>query len=223
MAEAESVTTFMIGEGLPWQEERGCPDEPGQLDSVLVYGPGFRKACSIRKISALGATLGGGLDAAPGDPLAIELVTGQRAAGTVAWANGGNAGLGFSQPVDVLALINRKLISQPAERRAMPRVEIRCEAAIKCGPDFLPAALRNISARGLQLEGDTLPGTDSYVNVFIKGLNIPAGVVVWKRGRLVGIELLEELSWSSILPWIRERMRGGKDQPGSRHSLLRTR
>lgn len=208
MAEAQSVTTFMIGDALPWQDERACAAEPGPLDSAIVYGPDFRKHCTVRKISALGATLSGGLDGTPGDRLAMELATGQRAAGTIAWAKGGNIGLGFSQPVDVLALINRKLISQPAERRAMPRVEIRCEAAVKSGEDYLAATLRNISARGLQLEGDPLPRTGSYVNVFIEGLNIPSGEVVWKRGRLAGIELLEELSWSSILPWIRERMRG---------------
>lgn len=208
MAEAQSVTTFMIGDALPWQDERACADEPGPLDSAVVYGPDFRKNCSIMKISALGATLSGGLDGAPGDRLAMELATGQRAAGTVAWASGGNLGLGFSQPVDVLALINRKLVDQPAERRAMPRIEIRCEAAVKCGQDYLATTLRNISARGLQLEGEVLPRPGSYVNVFIEGLNLPAGEVVWKRGRLAGIELLDELSWSSILPWIRERIRG---------------
>lgn len=214
MAQAQSVTTFMIGDGLPWQEERACAEEPGPLDSALIFGPGFRRHCTIRKISALGATLSGGLDATPGDRLAIELTTGQRAAGTIAWANGGNIGLGFSQPVDVLALINRKLISQPAERRAMPRVEIRCEAAVKSGQDYLAATLRNISARGLQLDGDPLPRPGTYVNVFIDGLIVPPGEVVWTRGPLAGIELLEELSWSSILPWIRERMRGGRSQRG---------
>jgi hypothetical protein len=29
-------------------------------------------------------------------------------------------GIRFKQPIDMLALINRKLISQPSERRAMP-------------------------------------------------------------------------------------------------------
>jgi len=207
MSEAQSVTTFIVGDSLPWDEECARVEETGPMDSAAVHGTGVPRHCAIRKISALGATLRG-IEAKPGDRLAIELPTGQRVAGTIAWASGGEAGLGFSQPVDVLALINRKLISQPTERRAMPRVEIRCEAAVKCGQDYLAATLRNISALGLQLEGDRLPAPGTYVNVFIEGLNVPPGEVVWRRGRLAGIELFEELSWSSILPWIRARIRG---------------
>ena len=207
MSQAQSVTTFMIGNILPWQEEHACADETGPLDSATVFGSGFRKHCSLRKISALGATLGGELDCVPGDRLAMELATGQRAGGIIVWANGGNVGLGFSQPVDVLALIKRNLVSQPVERRAMPRVEIRCNAAVKSGQDYLAATLRNISARGLQVEGEKLPGPGTYVSVFIEGLSVPPGEIVWRRGRLAGIELFEELSWTSIVPWIREQMR----------------
>jgi len=37
----------------------------------------------------------------------------------------------------------------------------------------------------------------------VDGLNIPAGELVWKRGAIAGIELFEELSWTSIIPWVR--------------------
>jgi hypothetical protein len=40
--------------------------------------------------------------------------------------------------------------------------------------------------------------------LFIDGLNVPAGEVVWQKGDRAGIELMEELSWSSIMPWVRE-------------------
>ena len=55
----------------------------------------------------------------------------------------------------------------------MPRVEVRCAAHIKWGEHLLGATLRNISARGLQIEGDELPAVGSYVSVFVEGLNIP--------------------------------------------------
>lgn len=91
----------------------------------------------------------------------------------------------------------------------MPRVEIRCNAAVKSGQDYLAATLRNISARGLQVEGEKLPGPGTYVSVFIEGLSVTPGEIVWQRRRLAGIELFEELSWTSIVPWIRDRMRTG--------------
>jgi hypothetical protein len=38
---------------------------------------------------------------------------------------------------------------------------------------------------------------------------VPVGEVVWSKGNLAGIELMEELSWSSIMPWIRTVGRNG--------------
>ena len=62
------------------------------------------------------------------------------------------------------------------------------------------------AARGLQVEGEgeDLPARDSVVSLFIDGLGAPAGEVVWRKGNLAGIELMEELSCPSIMPWIRE-------------------
>ena len=94
---------------------------------------------------------------APGEEVAVELATGQRPAGTIDWVAGGEAGIRFKQPIDMLALLNRKLVSQPGERRTMPRVELRCGVGIKWGINLAAATLRNISARGLQVEGDGLP------------------------------------------------------------------
>ena len=104
----------------------------------------------------------------------------------------------------VVALINRNLVSQPSERRAMPRIELRCGLYVKWAANLEPATLRNISSRGLQLEGEALPPRGTFVGLFVEGLNISAGEVVWRKDNLAGIELLEELSWTSIIPWIRE-------------------
>ena len=207
MAEAQSVTTFIMGARLPWQDDASAPSEIGPFDTGIIHESGSRQECSIRQISALGATLRGELRNLPGDGVAVELATGQRPAGTIEWVRGGETGIRFDQPVDVLALINRKLVSQTVERRAMPRVEIRCGAFLKWAADTVPVTLRNISARGMQIEGLGLPPAGTYVSPCIEGLVIPPGEVAWRKDKLAGIELLEELSWTSIMPWIRDQMR----------------
>jgi hypothetical protein len=189
---------------LPWPEDGSAAEFDGPFDASVIHDAGQRRECSIRKISALGATLRGGMAGAPGDDVAIELANGQRPAGTIEWVRGGEAGIVFRQPIDVLALINRNLVSQPTERRAMPRVELRCRLHMKWGANLEAATLRNISAGGLQVEGDILPPRGTMISVFIDGLNVPPGEVVWQKGNLAGVELFEELSWSSIIPWIRE-------------------
>ena len=207
MAETASVTTFVMGPRLPWTEHAPESGELGPFDAAFILDGSARKDCSIRKISALGATIRTGAGKPAGSELAVELATGQRVTATVEWAEAGEIGARFKQPIDVLALINRKLVSQSADRRAMPRVEIRCAAYIKRGEDFIAATVRNVSARGLQLEGEALPPVGSYVSLFVEGLNVPPGEVAWRKDDLAGIELFEELRWSSIMPWIREQMR----------------
>jgi hypothetical protein len=203
MSEASSKTIFVVGDRLPWPDDSSPAHERGSLDSGMLINSGSRMPCSIRKISALGATLVTDQKTASGSQVSVELGNGQRQAGTVDWAEQRELGVRFDEPVDVLALINRELVSQPVERRSMPRVELRCPVHVKYGEHFEPATMRNISARGLQIEGERLPAAGTYIAVFVEGLNIPAGEVVWARGNLAGIEVFEELSWTSIIPWVR--------------------
>ena len=90
----------------------------------------------------------------------------------------------------------------------MPRVELRCAVGMKWGASLAAATLRNISAKGLQVEGEDLPPRGTFVSMFIDGLMVPAGEVVWRKGALAGIALMEELRWSSLMPWVRAMGRG---------------
>ena len=209
MADALSVTTVVVGDRLPWPDESWAGDEKGPFDAGAIYISGERKDCAIRKISALGVTVATDLSPALGDKAAVELATGQRAAGRIAWTERNQLGVRFDDSVDVIALLNRKLVSQDRERRTMPRLEVRAPVHLKCGGQFFVATLRNISARGLQIESGALPAPGAYLSAFVDGLNIPPGELVWKRGRLAGIELFEELSWTSIIPWVRSLVKSG--------------
>ena len=204
MAEAQSVTTFVMAARLPWPADAPAADACGALDAVALYEAGRPRACAIRNISPLGATIRGAVTRGPGEEVAVELATGQRPAATIEWVAGGEAGIRFRQPIDMLALLTRTLVAQPGERRRMPRVARSCHVGIRWSGQLAAATLRNISARGLQVEGPGLPPRDSFVSLFIDGLNVPAGEVVWRKGELAGIELMDELNWSSLMPWIKD-------------------
>lgn len=207
MAEGPSLTTVVVGERLPWPDDPSATEERGPLDSAAIYHSGIRRDCVIRKISALGATVESELTPALGDRVSIEIATGQRPAGKIAWAARGELGIRFDDSIDVIALLNRKLVSQTPERRTMPRIEVRSLAHVKSGAQFWPAMIRNVSSHGLQLEGNDLPPAGTFVSVFVEGLNVPAGEVIWRHGKFAGVELLEELSWTSIIPWVRNAVR----------------
>ena len=205
MAQSLSLTSFVMEHRLPWAEgSSAAPPGAGRFDGAFIIDAGQRHACTVRSVSPLGATLTGEIAARQGAELAIELVSGQRPAATVEWVGEGEAGVRFKQPIDVLALINRTLVNQPAERRSMPRVELRCGVRVKWGGSLSDAVLRNISARGMQVEGEELPPKGTYVGIWIDGLNVPPGEVRWRKDAVAGIQLSEELRWTSLMPWIRK-------------------
>ncbi|MEO6199196.1 MAG: PilZ domain-containing protein [Sphingomicrobium sp.] len=215
MPERLSVTTYVLSAELPWPDVAPPADAFGALDPAALHKPSGRSsACAIARISALGVTLRGAGLTADGGAVAVEFDSGQRAPGTIDWTTSGEAGVRFSRPLDMISLLNRKLVSQPGERRTMPRVELRCPVGIKWGIELAAATLRNISARGLQVEGDALPPRDTLVTLFIDGLNLRGGEVVWRKNNLAGIEFMDELGWSSIMPWIRESLRHRTNSAG---------
>src|SRR5215217_6856529 len=143
MARSLSLTSFVMEDRLPWAPGSSpAPPSAGRFDEALIIDARHQRACKIRSVSPLGATLTGEIVAAEGEELALELVTGQRPTATVEWVGGGEAGIRFKQPIDVLALINRTLISQPTERRSMPRVELRCGVGLIWGATVCDCVLR---------------------------------------------------------------------------------
>lgn len=203
-----SVTTYVVGDRLPWPDDDvTCLGKP-EFEAAALIGATGKRACAIHKISRSGAMLTGDAIGAAGERATLELPNGQRHAANIEWARGSEVGLAFDEPLDIVALINRNLVAQPAERRTMPRIELRVSAHIKWAEHFEPALTRNISARGIQAEGRHLPPIGTYVALFVEGLNLPPCDVVWRRDGLAGFEFFEELSWASIIPWVKDVSRG---------------
>jgi len=201
--EVQSQTAYVLEPALPW-EAAIRPDDGSALESVALFDGGYRKQCLLRNVSPLGATVRGELGLEPGAEVSLELPTGQRPKATAEWVDGSDAGLRFEQPVSVIPLINRQLLSQPVERRKVPRVEIRARAWIEYNGGFIEATLRNISSHGLQVEAAGLPDIGSNVRLFIEGLNVPPAKLVWTDGEVAGMELTAELPWATTIQWIRE-------------------
>jgi hypothetical protein len=213
MIETSSATNFIVLPQLPRADESlPLVRSTREFEKAGLYDSGFRTECDVQSISSLGATLYGYSSSSTGQQVTLELATGQRSSGIVAWVKGSYCGLSFKQPIDVLALVNRNLLNQPRERRRMPRVELRCTAWLKDQEELSIVTIHNISAGGLQFEGEVLPGVGSNVTLYLEGVNVPPGEIIWRRGKLAGIQLRHELSWALILPWLRNLVRNKASQ-----------
>ena len=190
--------TFVMAAQLPWPDDapagrRAGRARPGRALRGAGAAGRARSARSRRSARRSAARC----RAAPGEEVAVELATGQRPAGTIDWVAGGEAGIRFKQPIDMLALAQPQA-GQPAGRAAddaARRAALRRRDEVGRQPRRRDAA-QHLRARACRSKATDLPPRDSFVSLFIDGLDRSAGEVVWRKGNLAGIELMDELSWS---------------------------
>jgi len=198
-------------------------DEIGLWPGALTVGS-VRLVCSIRKISAGGAVLHVDQEVEIGQTLELELMTGELLAGTVAWRRGSEVGLSFEAPIDVFAIIAQDIVSQPGERRRMPRVETVCSALLETAKGTELVTTRDISQGGAKIDVPFALVPDERVMLTVDGLPPIQGVVRWTRHNVAGIAFLPELRWQELMLWLKERRRAdpgaslaapAADQPAS--------
>ena len=175
---------------------------PGALTSGSV-----RRACSIRKLSAGGAILHCDHEVAIGERLELELMNGEHLAGRVVWRSGGEVGISFDTQIDVFAIIAQDIVSQPGERRRMPRVELACTALLDLNGRSHPVTTRDVSQGGVKLDVPFPLSPEEKVTVTLDGLRPVEGVVRWSAGNLAGIAFLPELRWQELMLWLKDRRR----------------
>lgn len=204
MPQPGHATCYVLDPDLPWAEdEAGHPG--GAFEAATLVGADGRYHCELRRIGAAGAVLRTEAPAPAGQPASLELASGQRRSGRIERSGLGELAFAFDEPLDIVALINRNLVSQPAERRSMPRVELRAPIHVKWAEHLVPATVRNISSAGIQVEGDELPPQGTLASLYLDGINLPAAEAVWRRSGLAGFEFFEPLGWSSLIAWVRDR------------------
>ena len=185
-------------------------DETGLWPGSLISGS-VRQVCSVRKISAGGAVVHVDHQVAVGERLELELMTGEQLGGTIVWRRGSEAGLRFDAPVDVFAIIAQDIVSQPGERRRMPRVETVCSALLETAAGTELVTTRDISQGGVKIDVPFDLAAEQRVTVTVEGLPPIQGVVRWSQDNVAGIAFLPELRWQELMLWLRERRNA---QPG---------
>lgn len=173
------------------------------FDAALLITADAQFPCSLEKLTAVGATLCLTADLAQGDAITLELSNGQGIAGRIGWITDSEAGIVFDQPIDVIGTIARNLAALPADRRQMPRVELRQTVAIRQSGRVEHGRTRNISQGGVAIESTLDLNRDDVVQLTLDGLRPLGGVVRWARDRQAGIAFDEDLGWQTLMPWLR--------------------
>lgn len=179
-------------------------DESVLQPGAVVIGS-IRQVCLIRKISAGGAVLHIDTPVEEGRRMELELDTGEHLDGTVLWCRGLELGLRFDAPIDILPILARALVSQPGERRRMPRVEIACPALLEGAERTELVTTRDIAQGGAKIDTPHPLNVDEKVTLTPEGLRPLSGTVRWVSGCTAGIVFHPELAWQEMIPWLRAR------------------
>ena len=179
-------------------------DESVLQRGMLVAGS-IRNMCFIRKIGSGGAVLHADMPVEEGRRLELELETGEHLDGTIVWRHGCEVGLKFDEPIDVLPILARNLVSQPGERRRMPRVEVSSAALLESGSRNALVMIRDIAQGGIKIETNFPASPEEQVVITPEGLRAIPGIVRWTNGSIAGIEFETELEWQELMPWLRSR------------------
>lgn len=198
-------TIFSLSGDVPPAEPALGPDGVTGLRSGSLVTGSAREICFIRKFSGGGAMLHVDSPTVVGQRMELELMTGQQLSGTISWCRGSDVALRFDHPVDVFAIIASDLVSQPGERRRMPRVELRCAAAIESerGSDYVTT--RDVSQGGVKIETASLFEPDEKVLITLDGFRAVEGHVRWRSGSYAGIIFDTELAWQDLMPWLKDK------------------
>ncbi len=176
----------------------------GTTGTVLARGA-VGELCSVRKLSRRGAVLHLDSPVEIGRDLSFELMNGRRISGTVSWVRGSEVILRFADDLDVLGVIAAELVSQPGERRRLPRVELQSPVRLQIGPRVVDAGLVDVSQGGLKMALREHLDPDTALVVALPGFRALPATVRWCDADFAGINFDEELSWQEMMPWLRAR------------------
>lgn len=198
-------TLFSLSGEVPSARDALTPAAVELLQQGALVQGSIREACFVRKLSGGGAVLHVEAAVEPGTRLELELAGGQHLRGIVAWRNGREVGLAFDTPLDVFAVIARDLVSQPGERRRMPRIEVRAPLRLEAGSCTELVCSRDVSQAGAKIEvrSELAPGTP--VRLTFDGLLPVSGAIRWWRDGVAGVEFEPEVNWQELMPWLKER------------------
>jgi hypothetical protein len=172
--------------------------QPGSLIAGAV-----RQTCLIRKISASGALLHSDFSLDEGRRVELELDTGERLEGSLAWRRGTDLAVRFDEELDVLPILARNLAAQPGERRRLPRVELSCSALVEGESGSALAMIRDIAQGGAKIEGPLRLKPEEKIVLVPDALRPVQGSVRWTDGCLAGLAFEPELEWQELLPWLK--------------------
>jgi hypothetical protein len=164
-------------------EERSAPRFTLLIRSAKLVAPTGELICVIRDVSESGVSLRGFHALPVGEPLFLELQTGERHEIAPVWARGHEAGFRFVESVDVAGLV--------AEVGCFPKRQLRLGMAFPIELMFLgrriAAEILNVSQQGARVACTEILAIDQPVRMASANFPEVRARVRWRRNGECGV------------------------------------
>lgn len=175
------------------------------LVGKLLCGDGSANLCRIRNMSATGMLVETGCRFAVGDPIAVELRSGDQLEGTIAWTGTGRVGVQFVAPIAVETVLAnarpRPSSTGPGVPRA-PRFAVAGPARVTIEGRTLAVAVENVSLSGARIRMATPPARDTQLTLTIPGLPPRRCTTRWSDTETAGLSFLEAIPYHELADWL---------------------
>ncbi|MGC1469747.1 MAG: PilZ domain-containing protein [Sphingorhabdus sp.] len=180
-------------------------DEERQLSVRLtakIIAAGRELPCRVHNISSGGANIETLAKLTTEDRIRIEFRSNLSLAGKVRWQNGAFAGIEFTEPADVEAVLKKTGISIARIKPRLPRYGCNVPAKLVTEQQTIECEAIDISTNGVRLSKikQLKPG-ESYTLV-IAGLSRRKVSMIWSRDKQAGIKFLNPLRFDEFENWI---------------------
>jgi hypothetical protein len=184
--------------------DRRADDRTTTLFQVarLLTEQGAQHLCLIRNIGAGGMMLEIYAPLEPGMRVRIEPKVCDPIAGVVRWAQAGQAGIAFDDPIDVHAYLHTHNVLLPDQLPRCPRVTTALRARLRIGAVWHLVPLIDLSQGGAKVETDLPVELGQGAEIDIAGIGTLGAHVRWVRGERIGLVFTNPLRLALVAQWI---------------------
>jgi hypothetical protein len=199
------TTVYSMSDDPPPETDRRTDERHLTLFRVgtIILGD-QRELCLVKNLSGGGALVRVYCTIECETRLHIELKEQQPIPGKVTWVRGGDVGITFDEPVDVVEILTT---SADGPKPRMPRIETNCVCFVREGAVVNRVVLLNISQGGLSVESPNNLTVGGHVTVSLPGLRPQGATVRWNDGSRYGISFNTVLPLAGLVDWLQSRKR----------------
>lgn len=159
--------------------------------------------CIVRDVSAGGLRAEIYVDLEVGEAVLIELKSGIRLDGKIAWVDGHMAGVAFNTRTSLTALLACSTQRHDGRMARRPRVRAEGTARLLFDSYDIEVRLRDASQGGMKIDVDRRLECERDCAIDAAGAGILHGRVKWCRHGQAGIMLLQPMCYQDFVRWRR--------------------